>query len=487
MRSLEIAERFSVRPGFRLVDCLEVGLPVYFVKLQVSTLLRKKISPLSEFVMRCIRFGMRECGEISDFLGLQRRLVERVVTGLIQEGNLALSGLEGSQLQALKLTKAGMNALETAETIVPEDQSVPLHFDALLRKPAFYRDRLLKYRELQDDGLKEIPAIPPRQPKPEDFPPLEVQQLTRPLAGLGERRDVVLVRRIEHINRMFRRAVALLYRSLEDNDPYVEFVVDGKLTSEYGNAFTRADGLKLLGIEGSGGTEPAQIQNSAEEVVPEKILVSDVNEIARAQGDLLQAKTALEQCADVNTEDQLRERLKQAEERLAVLESERKKRGVRQIYVYEHPGFLKKAIQSSTERLMIIAPWIKAKVVDKEMMDWLKAAISRGVKVYIGYGMPGDEPEKQLKADREVEERLLRLSQKNPNFTFCRLGDTHAKVLICDSRFCITGSFNWLSYKGDPDRTFRDEQSVLVEIPEHIDSVFRQNWKRFQPQQSKST
>jgi hypothetical protein len=53
-------------------------------------------------------------------------------------------------------------------------------------------------------------------------------------------------------------------------------------------------------------------------------------------------------------------------------------------------------------------------------------------------------------------------------------------VLICDSRFVVTGSFNWLSFKGDPDRTFRDEQSVLVEIPEHIEGVYRENLKRFE-------
>jgi hypothetical protein len=34
------------------------------------------------------------------------------------------------------------------------------------------------------------------------------------------------------------------------------------------------------------------------------------------------------------------------------------------------------------------------------------------------------------------------------------------------------------------DQTFRDEQSVLVEIPEHIDGVFRENLKRFEAQPS---
>ena len=33
-------------------------------------------------------------------------------------------------------------------------------------------------------------------------------------------------------------------------------------------------------------------------------------------------------------------------------------------------------------------------------------------------------------------------------------------------------------------RTFRDEQSLLVEISEHVDGVFRENLKRFESQPS---
>ena len=102
------------------------------------------------------------------------------------------------------------------------------------------------------------------------------------------------------------------------------------------------------------------------------------------------------------------------------------------------------------------------------------------MRIYIGYGISDATAEDPRKADKDVQEKLEKLSSRFSNFVFRKFGDTHAKVLICDSKFCITGSFNWLSYKGDPDRTFRDEQSVLVEIPEHIDGVFRENLKRFE-------
>jgi len=59
------------------------------------------------------------------------------------------------------------------------------------------------------------------------------------------------------------------------------------------------------------------------------------------------------------------------------------------------------------------------------------------------------------------------------------LGNTHAKVLIKDSEFAAITSFNWLSFKGDPHRTFRDEQGTLLQVSELVDGKFRELEPRF--------
>lgn len=119
-------------------------------------------------------------------------------------------------------------------------------------------------------------------------------------------------------------------------------------------------------------------------------------------------------------------------------------------------------------------------MVTPELLKRLKDALEREVAVYIGYGINAEEQGEPRKTDKDAEEKL---AKQYRNFCF-RFGDTHAKVLICDSRFSITGSFIWLSFRGDSDRTFRDEQSVLVEIPEHVDGAFREKLKRFESQRS---
>ena len=39
---------------------------------------------------------------------------------------------------------------------------------------------------------------------------------------------------------------------------------------------------------------------------------------------------------------------------------------------------------------------------------------------------------------------------------------SHVKVLICDAEYFILTSFNWLSFKGDEGRAFRNEQGVIL-------------------------
>ena len=54
-----------------------------------------------------------------------------------------------------------------------------------------------------------------------------------------------------------------------------------------------------------------------------------------------------------------------------------------------------------------------------------------------------------------------------------RLQNTHAKILIFDGLW-ITTSFNWLSFKGDPNRTYRMEEGTLVQIQSEVDKAYRQ-------------
>ena len=61
-----------------------------------------------------------------------------------------------------------------------------------------------------------------------------------------------------------------------------------------------------------------------------------------------------------------------------------------------------------------------------------------------------------------------------------RKGNTHAKVLLVDSRYFVTTSFNWLSFKGDPAQPMREEEGTLVEGVEAVDAYFHTHIERMQ-------
>ena len=96
--------------------------------------------------------------------------------------------------------------------------------------------------------------------------------------------------------------------------------------------------------------------------------------------------------------------------------------------------------------------------------------MSRKVKVVICYGIANriDDDVKhtvdllnQLKEDKNIGKYL----------SLIKLGNTHEKVLVCDDKFTVITSFNWLSFKGDPKRGFRQETGSFLEGKENCDKM----------------
>jgi len=151
---------------------------------------------------------------------------------------------------------------------------------------------------------------------------------------------------------------------------------------------------------------------------------------------------------------------------------------MRWLDMYEHRPLLELALKDSRERLMIFSPWIRANSVNRWFLQQFENLLKRGVQIFIGYGL-GEKDEKRSSADIQAEKNLQKLaSQYSKTFTLKRLGNTHAKILISDTKFAVATSFNWLSFKGERDRTFRDERGTLVSDSHKIDELFDKLLKR---------
>jgi hypothetical protein len=473
-----IARRYAHRPGFKLVAYAEVVLPIYRLRVRVITLDHKSIPPIEEFLLKCIKAEINSIADIGSFLGLTEKVVRAGLTNLLcSEDILPVVASRGHHF---KLTQKGENTICNAEVVTPEEHEIPIHFDCLLRKPALYeKDTLYSRRSLRDTGFLEIPAWPPTRPQLSDLPVQEMNRIIQEAARLREyKRHLIAIRSIEKYDRMGRYAIALVYRAKENNEINIAFAIGGKVVDELEGAFASQRGPQRLGIDrlladsGSRDFIRELPEDILREVPPEAHIETLEKQQTDAEAAIDAAKQELERAGSENARTDAETRLREASLRFTQAQSALDEIPIRFLSVYDHPRVLERAIEESTQRLMIVSPWTGLSVVSDQFINSLKKTLERGVKVYIAYGLGKEGKHNRRKSDAEAEARLKSLASQYPNFKLKLVGNTHAKVLLYDSKQLALGSFNWLSFRGDPESTFRDEQGVLISKPELVDEKF---------------
>jgi phosphatidylserine/phosphatidylglycerophosphate/cardiolipin synthase-like enzyme len=260
----------------------------------------------------------------------------------------------------------------------------------------------------------------------------------------------------------------VIYRAIEGPDVQVSFLVDGKHSPEHDQAFAQADGTHLLHID----RDLARFRSDAEhfemieEEVRQALKESSANGVASERGEAVKAPVRpvadLESWSFLTTEQRVE--LQQA--------------GLTYLDAQDHYPLLLHALKVARYRLLIHTPFLHELIVTDEFVQDLEGLLKTGCKVYIGYGMPDSDVQKPTKSHLRVVERLEKMARRYSNLVFRKV-DSHAKVLLQDELFVVLGSFNWLSFRGDPDRAFRDEQSALIALPTMVERKFQSELRLF--------
>ena len=481
----EAVKRYQHRDGFRLADAAEVGLPVYSLNIQAITLAHKRLAPTEEFLLRCVAMQLGTIEEMASYLGLSQEVIKPALTNLAQTENIALTAVRGQQ--SWSLTSKGKETLGTVAIVSPQERTFSLHFDAILRKLAFLKyNKLLKFREMKNQGLVEIEVFPLKRPQVEEIQPADLERIlkTFPSQHEEQRRDILAVRGVDQrsIKKAYMSAIGLLFRSTDGRESQLSFVIDGKESQAHEVAFATNEGFaRALSNIQANPEERSQISalvgNEASAAAAAKLAEIESSK-TELQSSIAQAEQALSTAVD-SVKEELKAKLARAEEELLKLKQEATLYEVRNLYLLDHPPLLDDAISNAKHRLLLISPWIRSKVVTRSFLEKLEQLLRRKVAVYLGYGISQNETTNLSIADQSAIRRLKDLANLYPAFQFKRLGDTHAKVLIKDEEFAAITSFNWLSFKGDPQRTFRDEQGTLLTKPELVNKKFDELLVRF--------
>lgn len=474
----EVAAKFEfARPGFTLMGYEEVAIPVYRLRLRALVLERKPIPTIQEFVLKSLRAGITTAPDVAAFMGLPDAVVKQTFSDLVLAENVHLSGGDG-RVHSWMLTAKGRDALAAAETSSPEEATFDIDYDGLLRRATASNAYLYAPKDIRAEGLLEVPAVPNRAPDPEELAFGEVAHALKSSRSGRLKRDLLSIVMIERRTRLYKRAVALVYRGMVAETVQVAIAVDGTASPEYESAFAKHRLSLNMGFDDP-PLESIPVPAWATQVVGPAEAESLRRSVVETQARRASLEERLNRSETQKAREQARAELEEAEAEALEAVKKQTEAQVRFIKVFEHPELLQEALKESQSRLLIISPWLNPVVVNREFTTRLEALLRRGVSVYIGHGISQENERRNKGADDAAQRSLEHLSSRYTNFHFKRFGDTHAKVLAWDSKCAVLTSFNWLSFKGDWNRGYRDEQGIVVTIPSKVNEKFAEELPRF--------
>ena len=490
----EIARRHCSKPGFKLIDCLQVALPVFVIPIEAIVIASKPLGLVNEFVLRSIAEGINTLPELSGFLGLdevfmKKRLCELITSDLVSYG----ATQEGQPLA--QLTIKGIEAVKNTALVQPVRESFWLAIDGITRNPlAVRRDRLLSGMNVRSYGLKEIRAFPAdRAP---EFHELAAMDLTEALArGARKEKNVQKVMALASIGRRLRRyqeAVMLVFQSERGREIHVEFFIDGRPHQQITQAFARHDGVKTLHILEQVEESSTLTRTEIESLLPNfvesrEVATADssraslqpfVAKVGFLESKIQQKETALDGGTSHAEVQKLKQQIDQLQAEKAKAESDLNSIDVRHLEVHEHRPLFNQSLETAKRRLLIVSPWITDKVLTYPRLQKIQTLANHGVEIFIGYGI-GDERRRGSDTGQQAVQFLANLAAKNKMVHFKEFGDTHAKILLVDDVFAVIGSFNWLSFEGDCRLKFREELSYYVNVKTRIEELFQRFRQRF--------
>lgn len=428
------------RPGLQLISVVDAALPVTMLRVDVLAQERKPLPLLEEFVLRFVHAGVHEIDEIAALLGLRRDQVVTTVVAQISSNNLTRA-----RNGQLALTTLGREAARNLAAVQPVLTQLNVPFDRLVWNAQDYpRSSLIKKRDVQETGLEILPA---KKTSRVDLHDLAVEHFNKLVESRDDRTrqvEVLRVRKIASQNlHLYMPAQLLVYGDPDSGEVELGLCVDGDLQPAHGLELAAADAVTKLGISVA---RPEPRPALAPELEQQRVAIEQV-EMIRVSGE--QAAKGDEEPAD---------KLPQRVEDIAV----------RSVDVHEHPQLLNKALNGARKRLLIIAPWVKGGVVNTDFVAALERRLRAGVEVHIGHGYGPDDSG----SDDFALRKLNNLAARYDKLRVVRLQNTHAKILISDDLW-VTTSFNWLSFKGDPNRTYRMEEGTLIQIQSEVDKAFQ--------------
>jgi hypothetical protein len=471
-------------PDYEATHVFEAAIPVYFFRLVVEVLEPQALSNFEIYFLHAVALDVNTREDIAALLGLDDRDLITPGASLLKRELIAQGVPTPTGKRPISLTERGREVLETQKVPpIPVRASAQMHFNALTWTP-IPLEETWSVEQMDKDGLCVLPPSRQERPTLGDFILREVDLALQHVPFFRENRLIKLLELKKVKPEYIAPVTVAALCSQGGREQRFAIYRDGALQrgesavlqrhSETGLFFLPDDAVPLANAR-------LQIPTTLPPIVARVAQqLTDAEYAARQlQAELTDSKTLHGGTADRSERAKLAERIAQLEAELEANreESAQLKRQLQQnqgtfLRTEEHRAVLARALQEAREEVIVIAPWLNRRTCDDALCDLVAQAVKRGVRVRIGYGIterPGDpdlgrhhaNAQKVIRALRAAVARDISAEQARL-LDIQRVSDTHEKILVCDRSFAVIGSFNWLSYRGELDREYRREASVIL-------------------------
>lgn len=134
----------------------------------------------------------------------------------------------------------------------------------------------------------------------------------------------------------------------------------------------------------------------------------------------------------------------------------------------DHYSYMLSEIDKAESTVLILSGWISDRVVDDRFIQTLSRALSRGVKVFLGFGYEDSKGTHDLsEPGKRALRALASVQERSPDLHVGKFNN-HQKVMVIDKRRVVCGSHNWLSNRAFKNR----ERSFIIGDSDAAESVF---------------
>lgn len=463
--------------GYKLVKYFEAASPLYKMELNFTMQKKKALTALQEFIMKFIQAGIDDTEMISYFLGLNNSVVNTSIADLRTKDLVSVD----INYKKIKLTNSGVEALEKASLIVPEEITYPVYIDGITSNIFLDKRRYYVRKEVNNVGM--VPLVPYiEEPLLID---IKFEELNRAINKYKKDNEnhtdnmlegkLLAINDLKKVYVQYKKLYVLVFLNEKIGNVELRIFDRSSRSQEYETRILQMynENLNLIQFD-----EKSVVDNSENKIlaasIPNEIWEeakrfdkknNEYNkEISSIQTQIIEYKEEIENAQSKEKKESSTQKIRFLEEKINKLENE-KNSAHRILNTYDHRPLLIKALKESRKIIIIVSPWIKQSGTNQEILNLVDSAVQKNIRVVIGYGISEEE-----QSDKRIINKLREIQNKKygNNLKIINLSNTHEKVLISDDNFMIVTSFNWLSFRGDPKFGFRQETGLYTESKDCI-------------------